>query len=213
MGTGRHARRAGPAARAVAILTAPAGVKPAARVRLLDAASAPLPTRPYFADGDPGPIAASLAHVPDLLPAAMSFIGAALGGSWLQARTKEIVILRVSALAGCRYCTAAHTVAALDSGLTREQVRSLRGELPLAPVFDDAADLAVIGWSDAVHAGSELDLAAAHELLAAHFEDGAVVELTVCATATLMLNRYATSLALPTAPQTLSRLASEGLAG
>ena len=197
----------------MAVLTTLSGVEPAARVRLLDAASAPLPTRPYFADGDPGPIAASLAHVPDLLPAALGFIGAALGGSWLPTRTKEIVILRVSALAGCRYCTAAHTVVALDSGLTLEQVRSLRGDMPLTPAFDDPAVLAVIGWSDAVHAGSELELAAARELLAAHFEDGAVVELTVCATATLMLNRYATSLALPTAPQTLSRLASEGLVG
>ncbi len=185
----------------MAILTARPGVEPAARVRLLDAASAPLATRPYFAEGDPGPNAASLAHVPDLLPAALSFIGAALGGSWLPTRTKEIVILRVSALAGCRYCTAAHTVVALDSGLSLDQVRSLRGELPLAPAFDT------------VHAGSELDLAAARELIAAHFEDGAVVELTVCATATLMLNRYAKSLALPSAAQTLSRLASEGLAG
>jgi len=197
----------------VAFLTTLSGVEPAPRVRLLDAASAPLPTRPYFADGDPGPIAASLAHVPDLLPAALTFIGAALGGSWVATRTKEIVILRVSALAGCRYCTSTHTVVALDSGLTLDQVCSLRGELPLPPAFDDAADLAVISWSDAVHAGSELELEAARELLAAHFEDGAVVELTVCATATLMLNRYATSLALPTAPQTLSRLAREGLAG
>jgi len=197
----------------VAILTGLSVAVPAARVRLLDAVSAPLATRPYFADGDPGPIAASLAHVPDLLPAALSFIGAALGGSWLPTRTKEIVILRVSALAGCRYCTAAHTVVALDSGLTREQVRSLRGELPLTPVFDDAADLAVIGWSDAVHAGGELELATARKLLAPHHEDGAVVELTVCATATLMLNRYATSLALPSSAQTLSRLAREGLVG
>jgi len=197
----------------VAILTALLGVEPAARVRLLDAASAPLPTRPYFAEGDPGPIASTLAHLPDLLPAALTFIGAALGGSWLPTRTKEIVILRVSALAGCRYCTSTHTVVALDNGLTLDQVRSLRGELPLTPVFDDPADLAVIGWSDAVHAGSELELAAAREQLAAHFEDGAAVELTVCATATLMLNRYATSLALPTAPQTLTRLAVEGLAG
>ncbi len=197
----------------MAILTALLGVEPAARVRLLDAASAPLPTRPYFAEGDPGPIASTLAHLPDLLPAALTFIGAALGGSWLPTRTKEIVILRVSALAGCRYCTSTHTVVALDNGLTLDQVRSLRGELPLTPVFDDPADLAVIGWSDAVHAGSELELAAAREQLAAHFEDGAAVELTVCATATLMLNRYATSLALPTAPQTLTRLAVEGLAG
>ena len=197
----------------MAVLTRLSVAVPAARVRLLDAVSAPLPTRPYFADGDPGPIAASLAHLPDLLPSALGFIGAALGGSWLPTRPKEIVILRVSALAGCRYCTAAHTVVALDSGLTREQVRGLRGELPLTPVFDDAADLAVIGWSDAVHGGSERELATARELLAAHYEDGAVVELTVCATATLMLNRYATSLALPTAPQTLTRLAVEGLAG
>ena len=197
----------------MAILTTLSGVQPAARVRLLDAASAPLPTRRYFADGDPGPIAASLAHLPDLLPAALSFLGAALGGSWLPTRTKEIVIVRVSALAGCRYCTSAHTVIAIDSGLTLDQVRGLRGELPLTPAFDDPADLAVIGWSDAVHAGSERELTVARELLAAHFEDGAVVELTVCATATLMLNRYATSLALPTAPQTLSRLASAGLAG
>ena len=170
-----------------------------------------MPTRPYFADGDPGPIASSLAQVPDLLPAALTFIGAALGGSWLPTRTKEVVILRVSALAGCRYCTSAHTVVALDSGLTREQVRGLRGELPAAAVFDEPADLAVIAWSDAVHAGGELELAAARKLLARHYEDGAVVELTVCATATLMLNRYATSLALPVDPQTLARLAREGL--
>jgi len=213
VGAGRHSGGAGPAARALAVLTGLLGAAPTARVRLLDAASAPLPTRPYFADGVPGPIAASLAHLPDLLPAALGFIGVALGGSWLPTRTKEIVILRVSALAGCRYCTAAHTVVALDSGLTRDQVRSLRGELPVSPVFDDAADLAVIGWSDAVHAGGELELATARKLLAPHHEDGAVVELTVCATATLMLNRYATSLALPTSPQTLSRLASEGLVG
>lgn len=99
----------------------------------------------------------------------------------------------------------------LDSGLTRDQVRGLRGELPIATVFADPVDLAVIAWSDAVPAGGEQELAAARELLAAHYEDGAVVELTVCATATLMLNRYATALALPIEPQTLARLAQEGL--
>ena len=184
---------------------------PAARVRLLDAGSVPLAARPYFADGDPGPIAASVAHVPDLLPSALSFIGAALTGSWLPTRTMEIVILRVSALAGCRYCTSAHTLVALDNGLTHDQVRSLRGELPAAPLFADPVDLAVIAWSDAVTAGGEQELAAARTLIAAHFEDGAVVELTVCATATLMLNRYATALALPVDAPTLARLAREGL--
>lgn len=186
-----------------------AGRPGAAAQRCYGAAADP----PVLRQWGPGPIATSLAHLPDLLPSALGFLGAALGGSWLPTRTKEIVVLRVSALAGCRYCTSAHTVVALDSGLTRDQVRGLRGELPVSHVFDDAADLAVIGWSDAVHAGGELELSAARRLLAPHHEDGGVVELTVCATATLMLNRYATSLALPVDPQTLARLADEGLAG
>ena len=198
----------------MAVLTGPSSVAasaPLARVRLLAADSAPLATRPYFADGDPGPIAASLAHLPDLLPSALAFIGAALTGSWLPTRTVEIVILRVSALAGCRYCTSAHTLVALDNGLTHDQVRGLRGELPTAAVFADPVDLAVIAWADAVYVGGEQELAAARTLLAAHYEDGAVVELTVCATATLMLNRYATALALPVDAPTLARLAREGL--
>ena len=199
----------------MAVLTGRSSVEgsaPPARVRLLDAGSAPLATRPYFADGDPGPIAASLAHLPDLLPTALNFIGAALTGSWLPTRTMEIVVLRVSARAGCRYCTSAHTVVALDSGLSRDQVRGLRGDLPAAAVFTDPVDLAVIAWSDAVHAGGEQELAAARTVIAAHYDDGAVVELTVCATATLMLNRYATALALPVDAPTLARLAREGLA-
>lgn len=183
----------------------------APRVRLLDGESAPLPLRPYFVDGDPGPIAASLAHLPDLLPAALSFLGAALGGSWFPIRLKEIVILRISSLSACRYCTAAHTVVALDSGVSADQVRALRGDLPYPTVFDDASDRAVVLWCDAVHAGTEQELAVARAALGKHFDDGSVVELTVCATATLMLNRYATALRLPTSPQTLARLAREGL--
>ena len=183
----------------------------APRVRLLDGGSAPVPLRPYFVDGDPGPITASLAHLPDLLPAALSFLGAALGASWFPLRFREIVILRMSALSECMYCTAAHTVVALDSGLSDEQVRGLRGEVPYAEVFDDASDRAIVLWCDAVHSGTEQELAVAWAVLGKHFDDGSVVELTVCATATLMLNRYATALQLPTSPETLARLAREGM--
>ena len=42
-------------------------------------------------------------------------------------------------------------------------------------------------------------------------DDGAVGDLTVCATATLTINRYATSLALPITDETLARLADERL--
>jgi len=46
---------------------------------------------------------------------------------------------------------------------------------------------------------------------ARYHDDGAVGDLTVCATATLIINRYATSLALPISDETLARLADERL--
>jgi hypothetical protein len=42
--------------------------------------------------------------------------------------------------------------------------------------------------------------------------DPELVELTLVASATLMLNRYCSALGLPTSASTLSRLADEGLA-
>jgi len=78
---------------------------------------------------------AALAQVPELLQVAVPFIGAALGPSGIDWRSKEIVIVRTSALAGGHYCVAAHTVVALDAGLDRREVTALRGELPTAQVF------------------------------------------------------------------------------
>ncbi len=98
---------------------------------------APLLARPYYAGGDPGPIVAALAQVPEPLETAMPFLGAALGPSGIDWRTKEIVIVRTSALAGCRYCVQAHTVVALDAGLSRDEVRALRTDIAVADAFSD----------------------------------------------------------------------------
>nr|MBA3523282.1 hypothetical protein [Geodermatophilaceae bacterium] len=70
------------------------------RVRLLDAAAAPLTARRYYQDGDPGPLGAALATVPELLEAALPFLSTVLGASSLDVRTKEIVIVSTSALLG-----------------------------------------------------------------------------------------------------------------
>ncbi|WP_188193966.1 carboxymuconolactone decarboxylase family protein [Nonomuraea sp. SYSU D8015] len=180
-------------------------------VRLLAAGEAPLLARPYYGDGDPGPIVAALAHVPELLEVALPFIGAALGPSALSWRTKELVIVRVSALAGCRYCVQTHTAVALDAGLSREEILALRLSLDYREVFAGAAERAVIAWSDAVAAGHGPVSGQARDGLRAHFAEHETVELTVTAGATLMLNRLATALELPTSPGTLSRLTSEGL--
>jgi len=182
-----------------------------ALVALITGAQVPLLARPYFADGDPGPIVAALAQVPELLEATAPFLGAVLGPSAVLTRTKEIVVLRTSARASCRYCVEAHTVVARDVGLSVTEVRALRGELDASTVFADDRDQAVIGWCDALvgtgPVGSEAKAA-----LRACFADHEVVELTLLATTTLLLNRFCTALDLPTSAGVLARLAAEGLA-
>lgn len=170
----------------------------------------PLLARPYFADGDPGPIVAALAQVPELLVVAMPFVGTALGPSAIDWRTKEIVIVRTSALAGCRYCVQAHTVVALDAGLSRREVTALRGATPAEEAFDSPREIALLHWIDTVAGGGPVGDAARESVLA-HWADHEVIELTMVVGATLMLNRFATALNLPTSADTRDRLSSEGL--
>lgn len=182
-------------------------------VPLVEAEQAPLLARPFYPDeGSPSPITASLAHVPEVLETTLPFVGRVLGPTAVDARTKEIVILRASVLMECRYCVQTHTVVALDSGLSRQEVRAVRGQEEPEAVFTDADELALIAWVDAVTLGRGAvpeEIAARAREAMGHPE---LVELTLVAGATLMLNRYCSSLGLPTSPATLARLAEEGLA-
>lgn len=170
----------------------------------------PLLARPYFAEGDPGPIVRALAQVPELLVATLPFVGAALGPSAIDFRSKEIVIVRTSALAGCRYCVQTHAVVALEAGLSTAEVAALQGTGPAEDAFPVPHERALVRWVDVVAGGgpvSDDDRAA----VLASWTDHEVVELTTVVGATLMLNRFATALALPTAPDAVERLAQEGL--
>ena len=181
------------------------------RISLIEESQAPLGARPFFANGNPGPIIASMAHVPEVLSTAAPFIGAIFGESAVSSRLKEIVVLRTSARLGCRYCIQTHTAVALDAGLSRDEVVALRGEGPAEEVFTDAGERALRDWSDALAAGPEpvTDEVAAN--LREHFSEPEIVELTLLAGATLMLNRYCTALDLPTSAATLAKLESENL--
>jgi AhpD family alkylhydroperoxidase len=155
---------------------------------------------------------AALAHVPELLEVTMPFLDAALGPSAVDARTKELVILRTSVMLGCRYCTQTHTVVARNAGLSVEEVAALRGEAPMEAAFTDPRELVLLRWVDVVAAGPGPVPEAARGAVRAQLEDPELVELTLLVGATLLLNRLCTALDLPTPPKVLGRLATEGWA-
>jgi AhpD family alkylhydroperoxidase len=181
-------------------------------VALIPADQAPLLTASFYAAGDPGPITATLAHVPELVAPALAFLGPVLGASSIDFRTKEIVILRTSVLLGCRYCIDTHTPIAAASGLSVEEVRALRNE----PGFDvDAHFLAsgerlLIDWIDAVATGRGAVPTAVGERVQAHYADAEIVELTLLVGATMLLNRYASALQLPVGADAIARLSAAG---
>lgn len=181
------------------------------RVELLDAATAPLSAQQYFADGDPGPIVAALATVPELLGPTLGFVGAALSAGAIGTRAKEFAILRTSALQGCTYCIQAHTTVSLDVGLTPLEVRALRGELPLEEGFPSAKERALIGWIDALAGATGPIPDDVWTIARQHWSEHQLVEISVTVGATLFLNRFATGFQLPTASHVLERLVIEGM--
>ena len=182
-----------------------------ARVELLSAATAPITTRQLFEGGDPGPIVAALAHVPELVAPVLGFINAALGGGAATTRHKEFAILRTSALLGCRYCVHAHTAVALDVGLTSDEIRGLRGEVAIDDVFPLLSERRLVRWIDAMAASSGPVPDDTWQDARSSFADHLLVELSATIGATIFLNRFATGFELPTSDTTLARLAREGL--
>lgn len=182
------------------------------RVALITADQAPLVASRHWGRGDPGPIVAALAHVPELLEAALPFIGQALNGSIVDRRTAELVIVRSSAALGCSYCTLTHGAIALDADISAQEVRALCAPSPAArEVFVDDRERALLAWVDEVAAGrGDVPDEVARDL-AAHVDDALLVELTAMVGCTIFLNRFCTTLRLPTSEATLARLAAAGI--
>jgi AhpD family alkylhydroperoxidase len=146
--------------------------------------------------------------VPELIEATLGFVARVYGETSIDLRTKELVILRVSALSGCRYCVDTHTVAAWDAGMSAEETAGVCA----TPSGLSEPDSALVAWCDALCAAPEPVPDSTAERLRRHFAEHEVVELTLVAGATLMLNRFCTALELPTSPGTLARLRAAGVA-
>jgi AhpD family alkylhydroperoxidase len=182
---------------------------PMSVVSLVERDQAPLLAAPYYRDTGTSPIVTSLAHVPEALDVTLPFVSVVLGPSAIDGRTKELVIVRTSALLECRYCVQTHAAVALDRGVTVEEIGALRGAPETA--FADDAERALLAWVDTVALGHGPVADELAEALKAHWTEAEIVELTLLCAATVMLNRYCSALALPTSPDTLRRLEAEGL--
>ncbi len=183
-----------------------------ARVELLNTTTAPISVASYFAGGDPGPIVAALANVPEMVGPVLAFVGPALGDGAVSTRHKELAILRTSALQGCRYCVHAHSAVSLDVGLSGEEIRALRGESAVEDAFTDEAERALIRWIDAMGGATGPVPDAVWQAVRAHFAEHLLIELSATIGATMFLNRFATGFELPTSDETMARLEAEGLA-
>lgn len=125
----------------------------------------------------------------------MPFLGAIMGESSLDLATKELVIVRVSKLNGCRYCLAAHRPAAVEAGVPREHVEAICDGGPLDAL--PARERAIVAWVDQVtlDAGGATDELVASSL--EHVRDDHLIELTVLAGTITLLNQYCTALDIP----------------
>lgn len=125
----------------------------------------------------------------------MPFLGQIMGESAVDLATKELVIMRVSHLNGCRYCLAAHRRVALDAGVTETQLDAVCGVGEPHGLND--RDRAVVCWVDQ----QTTDAAGVTDALVAatldHVRDDQLVELTVLAGTITMLNQYCTTFQIP----------------
>jgi AhpD family alkylhydroperoxidase len=166
------------------------------RIPLLEVDQAPLLARSWYrGDGSASPLTRSLANSPDLLETLMPFLGQIMGESSLDLATKELVIVRVSQLNGCRYCLAAHRPLALGAGVSAEHLEAVCDAEPLGALSE--RERAIVDWVDRV----TIDPAAVDDRVHARalewIREDELVELTILAGAIGMLNRYCTALDIP----------------
>ena len=166
------------------------------RVRLLDRDEAPLHARSMYAgDGSASPLKRSLANAPDLLETLLPFLGQIFDEGAVDLATKELVVVRVSALNGCRYCLAAHRALALEAGVAPEQVAAVCDERPTADL--PLRERTIVEWTDRYVCdphGIDDELVAR---LLDHLRDDQLIELSILIGATQLLNQYCTAFQVP----------------
>jgi len=176
----------------------------AARLPLVDREQAPLTVRDlYPSDRDASNITKTLAGSPDTLGALAPFLAQVMNPTTLDLATKEVVVLRVSAVNRCAYCVPTHELAARRAGLSPRAVAALASPQPPAAALEGAHRVLARYCDQLVADAGSVDDALLAELRG-HFEDHEIVELTVLAGAITMLNYVAGVAAPPLDPWTVA---------
>ena len=174
------------------------------RLPLVGRDQAPLAVRALFPAGeDPSNITRALAGSPDTLALLAPLLGHAMNATTVDLATKEVVVLRVSALNRCDYCVPTHEVAARRAGLPDEAVAALAGPGPAEAGLTEAQRALARFCDQVVSRCGAVDDAALAEMRA-HFEEHEIVELTVLAGLITMLNYVAGLGRLPLDPRTVA---------
>ena len=166
------------------------------RVRLLEHDEAPLLARHLYAsDRSASPLKRSLANAPDLLETLLPFLGQIFDEGAVDLATKELVVVRVSQLNGCRYCLAAHRPLALESGVSPDQLAAACDETALDGL--PIRERTILEWVDRyVTDVREVDDGLVARVLY-HVRDDQLIELSILIGATRLLNDYCTAFAVP----------------
>jgi AhpD family alkylhydroperoxidase len=167
-----------------------------ARVRLLTSDEAPLLARGVYAeDGSASSLMRSLANAPDVLETLLPFVAFIYDEGAVDLRTKELAVVRVSKLNGCRYCLASHRPIALEAGVPARQVAAVCDEAPLDALPE--RERTIVEWVDRyVLDPSGIDDALVARVLD-HLRDDQLIELSLLVGATQLLNHYCTAFDIP----------------
>jgi AhpD family alkylhydroperoxidase len=174
------------------------------RLPLISRDQAALTIRHLYPDGDdPSNVTKTLAGSPDTLAALAPFLGQVMNPTTIDYATKEIVVVRVSALNRCDYCVPTHEVVARRAGVSEEAVAA-------CIACDDALDAmepahrCVARYCDELVRTPYAVSDGVLDELREHFADHEIVELTALAGAITLLNYVASVAQLPLDAKTLS---------
>jgi AhpD family alkylhydroperoxidase len=137
-----------------------------------------------------------LLHSPPVAEGWNALVGALRGGTTLAADLRELVVLRVAALAGARFAEVAHEPIARRAGLTDRHLRALRADDAASEPVWSPAQAAVLAFTDAsTRAVTVPD--AVFAAVRAHLDDRQVVELAVLVGGYGMVTRFLVAMEVP----------------